>query len=1428
MVVKIVGEDVAELGFIVLDILMGSVVFVLETTNLTALKELWKKCRDDSFRNNLNIAIKESQEMEENFKGVDIDVIVDIDEEEFREACWELHLFSQIEVVEEQAKSSEFVKRQRRHSLSCEQDLPAGERTQLVWQDWIKLKETYNELTMESSKRRKAEKKVAELTQEIELHTIQEEERRKVLEEQQRSENAAKIDELQHEIDSISKQMVEVERKGMKDMQAFGTPFRHPKNYGHACRNDSLLHDRNQECQIMEFGSENLDYFRLCYIVTRVFPEGLRTIFKREWDALYDGTPHGPWNDSPANYNSFYSMESSKNRRSKQQLLKMMTNGDRSKWDCTCLFYAIMYSDSVGPMLHPIVKSSIDDVRDIRSKVFAHNIDGGVTEPDFQASITKIINAFTALKLDTTKLEELKNQSTFPTDELKNIKQQLEDEKKRNEEPSSFCVLPAKPSHDTIDRMDEVGRIFEQMNRLSSEKKGKTTVVYLSGMPRCGKSEMARQIGEKYFLSNDTTDLVFIMTINASNMDTLLQSYVEFATRLKCHPNDISRITTSKVLSQENRIKQLRALTVQQVDKYPCWLMIVDNVNDLDSFSKYWPQTGGKTRGGSGQILVTTQDSESICITSNTQHLPSETGFLSEDVDDIVDCLEAIGGICEVHGHYETAKCLYQICLAIQLSVYEHKGLLSKVKDVLNEIELAFKTDHGRLEDTSLGKILSTHGPVDYSGHSSLGRTLNRLGSTLEKLAQYDEAKSCFERALAINETAYGENHPSVGSVHNNLGATHQSMGQYDEAKSCFERALAINETAYGENHPSVGSVHNNLGATHQSMGQYDEAKSCFERALAINETAYGENHPSVGSVHNNLGATHQSMGQYDEAKSCFERALAIYETAYGENHPSLGDIRNNLGDIHQSLGQYDEAKSCLERALAIYETAYGENHPSVGSVHNNLGATHQSMGQYDQAKSCFQRALAIYETAYGENHPLVGSVHNNLGATHQSMGQYDQAKSCFQRALAIYETAYGENHPSLGDIRNNLGATHQSMGQYDEAKSCFERALAIYETAYGENHPSVGSVHNNLGATHQSMGQYDQAKSCFQRALAIYETAYGENHPSLGDIRNNLGATHQSMGQYDEAKSCFERALAIYETAYGENHPSVGSVHNNLGATHQSMGQYDEAKSCFQRALAINEILYGENHPSVGSVHNNLGATHQSMGQYDEAKSCCERALAINKTVYGENHPSVGSVQNNLGAIHKSMGQYDEAKSCFERALAIYETAYGENHPSVGSVHNNLGATHQSMGQYDEAKSCFERALAINKTAYGENHPSVGSVHNNLGAIHKSMGQYDEAKSCFARALAIYVTVYGENHPSVGSVQNNLGAIHKSMGQYDQAKSCFERALAIYETAYGQNHPSVGSVHNNLGAIHQSMGQYDEAKSCFERALAIYVTQCV
>jgi len=185
-----------------------------------------------------------------------------------------------------------------------------------------------------------------------------------------------------------------------------------------------------QVIAIMEYTNEELHFYKICIVATRFIPEGLRKVFKREWDALYAGSVHGQWNDTTANYAFFYSMESRSNRRRYQYVLSIMRTGDRKEWASSCLFYAIMDSDSVGPKLQPIVKNSLNDLRRIHNDRYAHAPDSKLTKADFHECMQAVIRAFTVLKLDTTSLEEFKFQINLPTKELQNIEKQLNDEAK--------------------------------------------------------------------------------------------------------------------------------------------------------------------------------------------------------------------------------------------------------------------------------------------------------------------------------------------------------------------------------------------------------------------------------------------------------------------------------------------------------------------------------------------------------------------------------------------------------------------------------------------------------------------------------------------------------------------------------------------------------------------------------------------------------------------------------------------------------------------------------------------------------------------------------------------------------------------------------------------------------------------------------------
>ena len=407
-----------------------------------------------------------------------------------------------------------------------------------------------------------------------------------------------------------------------------------------------------------EYTNEELNYYRICYLTTDIITEGLRTIFKQEWNSRHKATL-GEWKDEPGNGLDFKNSESPCKQRQKAHLLATMVNGNRAEWDCTMLFYAILFSDCIGNSLNGTVKSKVDDLRKFRNKDFAHMPRGHLTDAEFQNAISKVDVAFQALGLSTDKIQVIRNQTNFPTEELKNVLKKVEDLKREvevleaqlNKEISSFCVLPPKPSHEVVDRESEVAGITKQLEELKEANENRLSSLYISGNPGSGKSQLAGLVGKRYFdeVNSIPNSTVFVMTVNAESPSTLLESYISLVRKLKCPEYAITNTLNSPDLNSDEKIAHLKSLISTKIELYTTWLLIVDNIKSISKIHAYLPESGNE-HWARGQLLITTQDTMSVPPTSSfTSHLSFSKGM---EPHDAMSLLEKLSGISD----YDTKK----------------------------------------------------------------------------------------------------------------------------------------------------------------------------------------------------------------------------------------------------------------------------------------------------------------------------------------------------------------------------------------------------------------------------------------------------------------------------------------------------------------------------------------------------------------------------------------------------------------------------------------------------------------------------------------------------------------------------------------------------------------------------------------------------
>ena len=1056
-----------------------------------------------------------------------------------------------------------------------------------------------------------------------------------------------------------------------------------------------------------EYTNEQLNYFRICYVTTDILAEGLRTVFKQEWDNQYKSTI-GEWKDNPKNGMDFYNRESPQNRKRNAHLLATMRKGDRSEWDCTMLFYAILFSDCIGRGLKATTRKNVDDLRKFRNEEFAHIRQGNLSDPDFYNAISKVHGAFQALGLLTLKIQSIKIQTTFPTrelgkvlkevDDLKQELQKKEDQLQEKEdqlqgkedqrqvledqlqkEISSFCVLPPKPSHDIRGRYREVAKVAQQLRELKEANKHSLSYLYISGNPGSGKSQLAGLVAKRFFdeIKEMPGACLFVMTLNAASPDTLLESYVFFARQLKCPEYSIIQTLGSKDSKIGEKIASLRMLISAKLGFYTSWLLVVDNVTSLSPVHGYLPQSGNEA-WANGQLLITTQDTISIPLPSSfISHISVSKGM---EPDDACSLLAILSGITESKLGKEVAQALdYQPLALASAATYVKQVRQNKASSHFGWNEYLAKLEKGQRSLTET--ILAETNP-SYPNSMTAAITLaveRQMTSDRVFKRLFAFFSLCAPLPLSLD---VGMNY--ITNVREEVDEDSElicmrikkcSLLLFEEDESgCFIR---VHQVVYD----TIKTVMNDQPDS-QHLQAVNGAIASFNQFIDANPPENGHELDIIHIVPH-LKTLSRSISYVFSKEGISQRQKKrVSNNCYPENF-------RKLGKICREHCEFTVAKTYYEHSLAIELQELGCEHASVATSYDNLGLIHKDLGYLEKAKEYHQRALTIRLKKLGAEHVDVATSYNNLGLIHWALGDLDQAKEYHQRAVTIDLQNLGAEHVDVAATYNNLGLVHRALGDLEQAKEYYQHALTIYREHLGAEHVYVATSYGNLGVIHKDLGDLHRAKEYHQRALTIYLEKLGAEHVDVATSYNNLGLVHRALGDLDQAKEYHYRALTIYLEKLGAEHVDVASSYSNLGLIYWALGDLDQAKEYHHYALTIDLKKLGAEHVNVASSYSNLGLIHQDLGDLEQAKEYHQRALTIYLEKLGAEHVDVAASYDKLGSIHRALGELEQAKDCDQRALLIKREKFGAERIDVAGNYMNLGSPGKSdLDQANEYSS--------------------------------------------------------------------------------------------------------------------------------------------
>lgn len=334
------------------------------------------------------------------------------------------------------------------------------------------------------------------------------------------------------------------------------------------------------------------------------------------------------------------------------------------------------------------------------------------------------------------------------------------------------------------------------------------------------------------------------------------------------------------------------------------------------------------------------------------------------------------------------------------------------------------------------------------------------------------------------------------------------------------------------------------------------------------------------------------------EFEPFFSHIKSIAEMSQIRGIEASTRLWNNLGRHLRKIKNLNEAENVMLRAIATAAEFYGENTAEVATRVSNLAGILKDIGDLEQAKTQYERALAIDTEVSGPNDPQVAIRLNGIGTVLRRMDDLEGAREVYERALKIDEAKFGPNNSKVAIRVSNLAGILKDMGDYEQAKPLYERALAIDTEEFGPNDPKVAIRLNNLGTVLRRMDDLEAALKVYERALEIDEAKFGPDDTKVATRTNNIGLVLRLMGDLEGAESKYERALLIDEAKYGSNHLQVALRLNNLGFVLELKGDLQAAKLMYERALAIRQQFLEKGHSKTKSVEEKLSRVNREISE--------------------------------------------------------------------------------------------------------------------------------------------------------------------------------------------------------------------------------------
>ncbi|MFF3430421.1 tetratricopeptide repeat protein [Streptomyces sp. NPDC002602] len=660
--------------------------------------------------------------------------------------------------------------------------------------------------------------------------------------------------------------------------------------------------------------------------------------------------------------------------------------------------------------------------------------------------------------------------------------------------------------------------------RIDGARTGRAGVVLtqvLSGGGGVGKTQLAAAYAHEALAAG--TDLV--VWVDATDTDHVITQYARTAHRVGA-PGAEGRDSEADA----------RAFLSWLRTTSRSWLVVLDDLTDLDGSQEWWPQA---SPFGSGRVVATTRRTHEPWLSGGGRaEVAIDTYTQDEAHTYLHDRLTAAGRSHLLDGQATPlASALGLLPLALA-----HAAAYMIAQDEPCSRYLGLFSDSANRLAALLPRAADAEG---------YGRQVDAALLLSLDAAQMSDPVGLAVPALRLAAILDPAGHPqdlwADAAVTRYLGA-HQSLASPSgPSEAGGERARAARRLLH-----RYGLI------TDDSRGGHHAVRIHALTARAAMEIIPDGQLPAL-------------------VRAAADALLALWPRADHTDRDLGGVLRANTDALRTHAG---DLLWVLDRYPVLYQAAH--------SLYDS--------GLYTAGITDGQRLAADSKRLLGPEHPNTLTAQGYLAAFLRKAGRIDEAIALLEQVTADSERVLGPEHPDTLTARGNLAGSYGQADRIDDAIALETQGVADHERLLGPEHPHTLIARGNLAASYWGAGRIDEAVALEEQVAADSERLLGDEHPHTLLSRANLAASYRKADRINEAIAIEEQVAAARERLLGPEHPDTLAARANLAASYQRAGRVTEAIVLLARVVADRERVLGPGHPDTVIARGGLALMNAFM----------------------------------------------------------------------------------------------------------------------------------------------------------------------------------------------------------------------------------------